>query len=241
MKKIFLIACSVLVATAGMAQTKRKAPAKKTVVRKVPVAPVFKNNLDSASYAFGLMMGNNLKQNGLNTLNYSLLNQALRDVFAGKKGALEQTTAQNAISKVFENAIRKKFEPAIKEGEAFFAKNKTNPKIKTTPSGLQYEVITPGNGPKPLATDTVLVHYRGTLANGQPFDSSYDRNEPFSTSLKNVIAGWTEGVQLMPTGSKYKFYIPYKLGYGSRGAGADIPPYSTLVFEIELLKINNKN
>ena len=102
---------------------------------------------------------------------------------------------------------------------------------------MQYEIITAATGPKPIATDEVTVHYKGTLIDGKQFDSSYDRNEPLTLALNSVIAGWTEGVQLMSVGSKYRFYVPYQLGYGERGAGQDIPPYSTLIFDIELLKI----
>ena len=109
-----------------------------------------------------------------------------------------------------------------------------------TASGIQYQVLTKGAGISPKATDTVLVHYKGTLLNGKEFDSSYSRNEPISFPLNGVIPGWTEGVQLMQTGAKYKFFIPYNLAYGENGAGQDIPPFSTLVFEIELLKVNGK-
>ncbi|MNR36347.1 FKBP-type 22 kDa peptidyl-prolyl cis-trans isomerase [compost metagenome] len=128
----------------------------------------------------------------------------------------------------------------MKEGQEFLEQNGKRAGVQTTASGLQYEVLTAGTGVKPVATDSVLVHYKGTLLNGKQFDSSYDRGEPISFPLNAVIAGWTEGVQLMPAGSKYKFYIPYNLAYGARGAGADIPPYSTLIFEVELLKVNGK-
>ena len=128
----------------------------------------------------------------------------------------------------------------MKEGQDFLEQNKKRAGVQTTASGLQYEVLTAGTGVKPLATDSVLVHYKGTLLNGKQFDSSYDRGEPISFPLNRVIPGWTEGVQLMPAGSKYKFFIPYNLAYGERGAGQDIPPYSTLIFEVELLKVNGK-
>jgi FKBP-type peptidyl-prolyl cis-trans isomerase FklB len=123
------------------------------------------------------------------------------------------------------------------EGENFLAENAKRPEVKTTESGLQYEVITEGNGKKPAATDVVKVHYKGTLIDGTVFDSSYDRGEPAEFPLNRVIAGWTEGLQLMSVGSKYKLYIPYQLGYGERGAGQDIKPYSALIFDVELLEI----
>ena len=134
----------------------------------------------------------------------------------------------------------KKFGPALAEGKAFLEKNKKQPGIQVTASGIQYQVINKGTGIRPKDTDTVTVNYKGTLLNGKQFDSSYGRNEPLSLPLNRVIAGWIEGVQLMQTGSKYKFFVPYNLAYGERGAGADIPPYSTLIFEIELLKVNGE-
>jgi FKBP-type peptidyl-prolyl cis-trans isomerase len=124
----------------------------------------------------------------------------------------------------------------ISEGDKFLAENKTKPGVVTTSSGLQYLVLKGGAGPKPKRDAEVTVHYKGTLLNGKQFDSSYDRGEPLTFPLSNVIPGWVEGVQLMQEGSKYRFFIPWKLGYGSQGAGQDIPPYSVLIFEIELLK-----
>jgi FKBP-type peptidyl-prolyl cis-trans isomerase len=122
-------------------------------------------------------------------------------------------------------------------GKKFLEDNAKKAGVKTTSSGLQYKVITEGTGKKPKATETVTVHYRGTLIDGTEFDSSYKRGEPISFGLNRVIAGWTEGLQLMPTGSKYEFYIPYNLAYGDRGAGGVIPPYATLIFEVELLGV----
>ena len=122
-------------------------------------------------------------------------------------------------------------------GQAFLAANAKKEGVVTTASGLQYKVLQAGTGPKPKATDTVNVHYHGTFIDGKTFDSSYDRGEPISFPLNRVIAGWTEGVQLMPVGSKYEFYIPYKLAYGERGAGGAIPGYATLIFQVELLAI----
>jgi len=196
--------------------------------------------LDSASYAFGLSMATSLKNSGLKTLNYDLMLKGLKDAFAGHPGLLTQEEAQKAIADLFKSVSQSKFAVNVAEGKKFLEDNKKNPGVKTTASGLQYLVITPGNGSKPAVTDTVLVNYKGTLLNGKQFDSSYDRNEPLSLSLDRVIPGWTEGMQLMSTGAKYKFFIPYNLAYGERGAGQDIPPYSTLIFEIELLKVNGK-
>jgi FKBP-type peptidyl-prolyl cis-trans isomerase FkpA len=126
---------------------------------------------------------------------------------------------------------------ALEKGKAFLEENAKKEGVKSTSSGLQYKVLTPGEGRSPKATDTVLVHYHGTLINGTEFDSSYKRNEPIEFPLNRVISGWTEGVQLMQEGAKYEFYIPSNLAYGSRGAGGDIGPDETLIFEVELLKV----
>lgn len=254
MKKIFFIALASAAVFNAAAQTKKttttvkKAVPTKTVTTKTVVKPiVFKNKLDSASYAFGLAMASNLKSGGLEGLNYELLNKGLKDAFTDAKPLMTEQVSQTAINNIFESLAKvreekekKKYEPQIKEGETFLAQNKTKTGIKTTASGLQYEVLTEGTGVQPKATDKVTVHYKGTLLNGLEFDSSYKRNEPASFGLNQVIPGWTEGVQLMKEGSKYRFFIPYQLAYGSRGAGNDIPPFSTLIFEIELIKVGQK-
>lgn len=257
MKKTYLIALVSALAFTANAQTKRTVPAKKiTTVKtttKTIVKPVivFKNKLDSASYAFGLAMASNLKSGGLDQLNYDLLKQGLSDVFTEKTPLMTEEVSQSAINNIFESfaTVRKerekvreekekaKFAPAVKEGETFLAKNKTKPGVTATASGLQYEVLTSGTGNKPKATEQVTVHYKGMLLNGKEFDSSYKRNQPTSFGLNEVIPGWTEGVQLMQEGAKYRFFVPYALAYGARGAGADIPPFSTLIFEVELIKV----
>ncbi|MCY1530523.1 FKBP-type 22 kDa peptidyl-prolyl cis-trans isomerase [compost metagenome] len=213
-------------------------------VKKTVAAPVFKSNLDSASYAFGLSMATQLKSGGLKNLNYDLLSKAVKDVFTESTPLLSPENAQACISNLFEKLShqqeeinKQKYASNISEGSAFLTNNKTKPEVKVTLSGLQYEVLTAGNGEKPSAEDQVTVHYKGTLLNGFEFDSSYKRGEPATFRLNEVIKGWTEGVQLMSPGAKYRFFIPYDLAYGSRGAGADIPPYSTLIFEVELLKV----
>lgn len=256
MKKIFFIALASVAAFSATAQTKPKPTSvkktvttKKTVVKTVAKPAVFKTKLDSASYAFGLAMASNLKSGGLEGLNYELLTKGLKDAFnKDAKPLMTEQVSQNAINSLFESLSKvreekdkSKFAPAIKEGEAFLAQNKTKAGVKTTASGLQYEVITEGTGLQPKATDQVTVHYKGMLLNGKEFDSSYKRNEPTSFGLNQVIPGWTEGVALMKEGGKYRFFIPYKLAYGSRGAGQDIPPYSTLIFEVELIKVGEKD
>ncbi len=259
MKKIYLLALATAFAVQTNAQTKpvaKTATKPNTAVKKRTVAkpgvkiapkPIIKTKLDSASYAFGWSMANNLKSAGLASLNYDLLTKGLKDAFSAAKPALDEQTSQQAINNIFESYAKvreekekTKFEPQIKEGENFLAQNKLKTGIKTTASGLQYEVLNEGSGQKPKATDQVTVHYKGSLLNGTEFDSSYKRNEPTSFGLNQVIPGWTEGVQLMQEGAKYRFFIPYHLAYGARGAGQSIPPYSTLIFEVELVKVGVK-
>lgn len=251
MKKIIITLLLPLCVFATQAQTKKTAPTKKATVTKKATStkttaktataqPVLKSSLDSASYSFGIGMGSNMKSGGLTTLNYDLLIKGLQDAFNSKTPLLSDQQSQQAIGNLFKTMSQKKYAPAIAEGKAFLENNKKQAGVQVTPSGLQYLVITRGTGIKPTATDTVTVHYKGTLLNGKEFDSSYKRNEPLSLPLNGVIAGWTEGVQLMQTGAKYKFFIPYNLAYGERETGGEIPPYSTLIFEIELLKVNGK-
>jgi FKBP-type peptidyl-prolyl cis-trans isomerase len=243
MKKVLITLLIPFCGYAVNAQTKGKTAVKKTVktVKTTATkAAMPLNTLDSASYAFGMSMASGLKDGGLKSLNYDLLLKGMKDAFGGQTTMLSQDAAQKAIGNLFKTVSQSKFAVNINEGKTFLENNKKDPAVKTTASGLQYIVLKPGDGPKPAATDTVLVNYVGKLLNGKQFDSSYDRNEPLSLSLNRVIPGWTEGMQLMPKGSKYKFFIPYNLAYGERGAGQDIPPYSTLVFEIELLKVNGK-
>jgi FKBP-type peptidyl-prolyl cis-trans isomerase len=225
MKRFFILAAFVAISTYSLAQTK---PA---------TAPLLKTQLDSASYAFGASIANDLKNRGVSNLNYTLVSKAMSDVFSGGNVIFSPEKCQEVIYGLLNLLEKKKFEGAIAEANKFLSDNKLKPGITTLPSGLQFEVLTPGTGAKPVATDEVSVNYRGTLTNGFEFDSSYTRGEPTSFVLNQVIPGWTEGLQQMPVGSKYRFFIPYSLAYGERGAGKDIPPYSTLIFEVELVKI----
>lgn len=239
MNKLFIALLIPFFAYTATAQTKRKAPLKKTSkTAAATIAP--KTTLDSASYTFGISMASGMKKSGLTSLNYTLLLKGFKDAFAGDSRLITQEGGQKAVNNLLKTVSQQKNAPAIAEGKAFLEKNKLVAGVKTTASGLQYMVLNAGDGPKPMPTDTVLVNYKGTLLNGKQFDSSYDRNEPLSLSLDRVIPGWTEGMQLMPKGSKYRFFIPYHLAYGENGAGQDIPPFSTLIFEIELLKVNGK-
>lgn len=200
-----------------------------------------KSQADSASYAMGTAIAQDLKSRMVTDLNFDLFVQAMQDVFKGKNSALDLMQGQKAIMAYFAAMKAKASEPLIAEAKRFLDENKKKKGVITTASGLQYEVIKSVKGAaQPKATDEVTVHYRGTLTNGKQFDSSYDRKEPLKITLNKVIKGWTEGVQLMTLGSTYRFYIPYQLGYGENGAGQDIPPYSVLIFDIELIKIGNE-
>lgn len=202
--------------------------------------PILKTGLDSASYAFGFMLATQLQNDGLDGLNYEWAVNGMKDGFAKQPGTLTQEQSRQAISKVFQRISETKNTSAIAAGKKFLEENGKKPGVVTTKSGLQYQIIHNGSGPKPHASSKVSVHYRGTLLDGTQFDSSYDRGQPVPLGVDNVIQGWTEGLQLMQKGAKYKFFIPSELGYGSRAAGPQIPAYSTLIFEIELLEVDGK-
>lgn len=193
--------------------------------------------IDSASYSIGASIAFDLKARGLNTLNYNALVKAMQEVFAGKAPQIPMQEGQQSIMGYLAAVKKKQNEPLIAAATAFMAENKKKKGVVTLPSGLQYEVLTAAKGPKPKATDSVTVHYKGTLANGKQFESSYERNQPATLSLTQVIPGWVEGLQLMSVGAKYRLYIPHQLGWGENGAGQDIPPYSVVIFDIELIKI----
>ena len=193
--------------------------------------------MDNLSYALGMVIGHNLKGMGVDNLNGADFAQAVNDIITGETPKLGDNEAQQLVS----NFMQKKQEEAGRaireEGENFLAENAKKEGVVVLPSGLQYTVITEGEGKKPAATDRVKCHYEGTLTNGTVFDSSYRRGEPAVFPLNGVIAGWTEGVQLMSVGSKYRFFIPYNLAYGANGAGQAIPPYAALVFDVELIEV----
>jgi FKBP-type peptidyl-prolyl cis-trans isomerase len=163
--------------------------------------------------------------------------EAFKDVIEGRELKMNPNMADQTLRQKLQEAAMKKIQPTIDEGTKFLAENKKRPEVKETPSGLQYEVVKMGTGPMPKDTNTVKVHYTGTLINGTKFDSSRDRGEPISFPLNGVIPGWTEGVQLMPVGSTFKFYIPYQLAYGAQGSPPVIPGGAMLIFEVELLEI----
>ena len=200
--------------------------------------------MDKLSYSFGLAIGTQLMDMGAEAINVEDFSQALKDVFTGQPLAVKPEEAQNMVSSFLheqETAKRKEMEEkelkARSEGESFLRDNGKRPGIITTASGLQYEILEEGNGKHPKATDSVKCHYEGRLIDGTVFDSSIRRGEPAVFPLNGVISGWTEGVQLMAEGAKYRFYIPYQLAYGANGAGSSIPPYAALIFDIELIAV----
>ena len=193
--------------------------------------------MDKISYAIGLSMGQNLMGSGVTSLEYADLAAGIKDVLEKNQPQISYQEAQQVLGKFFSELEEKIAGEAKAAGEAFLAENAKREGVKVTESGLQYEVLEATIGQKPKATDKVRVHYEGTLIDDTVFDSSYKRGESITFGLNQVIKGWTEGLQLMSIGSKYKLYLPYQLAYGERGAGANIPPYAALIFTVELLGI----
>jgi len=222
---------------AGIAmQAQKKPTASKS---KVPVPSPLKTMIDSASYAIGVSVANFYRQQGVTNINSAMVTKACADVFGNKTLLLDNMQANNVLMNYMNRLQEGKAKPAIQAGQNFLIANKKKAGVITTNSGLQYEVITLGTGPKPTPGDSVTCHYKGSLLNGTEFDNSYQRGEPVTFAVSGVIMGWTEALQLMPVGSKYKLYVPHQLAYGVSDNGP-IPGGSILIFEIELLKIVGK-
>lgn len=225
------------------------APAPKVPGAKPDNSP-FKNQTDKFSYALGMNVGENLRENLQRQsveINPDVLLQGMKDALAKAKTAMTDDEAravlmqaQNDLRAKQEEKLKEAAEANKKEGDAFLAANKAKEGVITLPDGLQYKVLTAGAGPKPAADDTVVCNYRGTLIDGKEFDSSYKRGQPTSFEVNRVIKGWTEALQLMPVGSKWQLFVPPDLAYGARGAGQDIGPNATLIFEVELISIQQK-
>jgi FKBP-type peptidyl-prolyl cis-trans isomerase FklB len=229
-------------ATKAPATAARKAPP-----AKAPASLTLTTPKDKASYAIGVNIGRGLHRDSVD-VDPNILIQGLKDALAGGKLLLSDDEAKAALTALQADVNKRQQEKAQvagdankKEGEEFLAANKTKDGVVTLPSGLQYKILKVGTGPKPAATDSVVCNYRGTLINGTEFDSSYKRGQPATFGVSQVIHGWTEALQLMPVGSKWQLFIPAEMAYGPRGAGADIGPNATLIFEVELLSIESKS
>lgn len=243
------IASAVFVAGSATAQIKKPAVKKSvsakpaTTAKPAPSGTTIASTLDSVSYSIGVFMAQNLKQQGISDLNNALLMRGLEDALAGKSTQLTQAQCGQVMNNFMQKQMASRNAEGMKAsaenkkiGSAFLAENKTKAGVVTTASGLQYSIEKEGTGAKPTATDRVKVHYTGRLLDGKVFDSSVERG-PAEFGVTEVIKGWTEALQLMSVGSKWKLYIPSDLAYGDRAAGADIKPGSTLVFDVELLDI----
>jgi FKBP-type peptidyl-prolyl cis-trans isomerase len=240
MKKIAI--CSVFIFTMIAMHAQNK-PATKTATK-----PTQKNTTpglqlktleDSANYAMGMSVANFYRSQGITKINSAIVTRGLNDALTGKQLLLNDMQANNCMMTFLNKQQTLKSRPNIDAGQNFLAENKKKQGVIATGSGLQYEVITQGTGPKPLINDTVVCNYKGTFLNGTEFDNSYSRGTPAEFAVTGVIKGWTEVLQLMPVGSKYKVYVPHQLGYGS-GDYNGIPGGSLLTFEIELLSIKGK-
>ena len=221
--KVIILATCCMVATASLAAAKK-----------------YSTQKDKLSYALGVQIGNNMKAQGITDVDAKVIGEAIADILKGGKLQLTNEEMQAALT-AYQQEMEKKRQAeasaAKAKGDKFLAENKKRKGVKVTDSGIQYEILTEGKGDKPTATDTVTVHYHGTLIDGTVFDSSVKRGQPATFPLNGVIKGWTEIVQMMPTGSKWKAVIPPELAYGANGAGGAIGPNETLIFEIELISI----
>jgi FKBP-type peptidyl-prolyl cis-trans isomerase FklB len=253
----FLMAGMLLVGS-GYSQTQQTPPAKApattttkphtaTAAKPRAAAAPLTTQKDKFSYALGMNLGTSLHRQSV-PVDPNILLRGLKDALAGGKTELTEDQAKAALTEV-QNQIRQKQQAQMqeagqmnkKEGDAFLAANKTKDGVVTLPSGLQYKILTAGTGPKPTSADSVVCNYRGTLINGTEFDSSYKRGQPATFPVSGVIKGWTEALPLMPVGSKWQLFVPPDLAYGDRAPGPEIGPNSTLIFEVELLSIQNKS
>ncbi|MBI1770601.1 MAG: FKBP-type peptidyl-prolyl cis-trans isomerase [Bacteroidetes bacterium] len=191
-----------------------------------------------AGYSMGVLFANNIKSQGGDSLDVEAMIVAIKDVFGNKALKMDQQQCMTTVQQYMQLASEKKNSRAKAQGLAFLEANKKNEGVMVTASGLQYKIITQGSGKTPIASSNVTVHYTGKLIDGTIFDSSVQRGKPADFGCSQVIRGWTEALQLMKEGDKWILYIPYELAYGERGAGGSIPPYSTLIFEVELIKVN---
>jgi FKBP-type peptidyl-prolyl cis-trans isomerase FklB len=196
-----------------------------------------KTKTDSVAYAIGVTIGNNMKKDGLDSLNLDVLTKAIKQALKGDSLQMNPQQSQASIQAYLGEKQKQKADANIAAGKKFLDENKKKPGVITLPDGLQYIVMKEGTGAIPTATDTVVMHYHGTLIDGTVFDSSVDKGQPITWTVNGFIKGWTEALQMMKVGSKWKLFVPAELGYGERGQGAKVPPNATLIFEMELLAI----
>lgn len=240
MRMITLCLLALMLGTGALAQTKKPQakPAKKPQTAAIKQPQSNTTKMDSVSYSLGVLVAQNLKQQGFDSLDAASLSKGIEDVLKNNALKIDVNAANQLVQNYVQAQQSKKYEKNITEGKQFLEANAKRTGVVTLPSGLQYEIMTAGTGPKPTADQSVTVHYHGTLMDGTVFDSSVERGEPATFGVTQVIQGWVEALQLMPQGSKWKLFIPYDLAYGERAAGQAIQPYSTLIFEVELLSIN---
>jgi FKBP-type peptidyl-prolyl cis-trans isomerase FklB len=243
MQKLMMVLAAVSLLTVSVkSQTKKPVPkpTPKTSAAK-PVAavpkPLLKSGIDSLSYAIGINIGMNMKSQGVEKISYIALNKGIADAIKGTTPLMDENTCNMTIQQKLQEYMSKKSSAVKEEGKKFLENNKNQPGIVVLPSGIQYKIITQGNGPKPTLEDTIKVHYKGTTLDGFIFDDSYSRGEPIEFPLGGLIEGWKQTLVLMPVGSKWQLFIPSEYAYGDRGAGASIPGGATLIFELELLDV----
>lgn len=242
--KLSVLFTALLISSSLFAQSKKELAAEVTKLKteieqlKKPKEVELNDNHKKVSYGLGTLVASNLKSQGGDSLDLEALTEGLKDVFLNKTLKVEQQEAMTIVQEYMQKQMEKKSSKLKEGGVAFLEANKKAEGVKVTASGLQYKVLATGKGKAPAATSNVTVHYTGKLIDGTVFDSSVERGEPASFGVNQVIPGWTEALQMMHEGDKWQLVIPYDLAYGERGAGGQIPPYSTLIFEVELIKVN---
>lgn len=212
----------------------------KATEKVVTKAPTTLNNakMDTLSYSLGLLVAENLKKQGLDKVTSSDVAMGIEDAISGNQPKVSMEEANQVVNAYMQKQQEKAFSENVEKGKAFLMENGKKDGVTSLPSGLQYEVMTAGDGPSPGPTDNVTTHYHGTLINGTVFDSSVERGQPASFPVNGVIMGWQEALQLMKVGSKWRLFVPHQLAYGERGAGGAIGPFETLIFEVELISID---
>lgn len=242
--KSLLLYIGLFISVQLVAQSKKELQAENTRLKeeianlKKPKEINLTDTVGKASYGLGVIIASNMKSQGLDSLNKDAFYAAVGDVLSNKSLKVERGQAEQIVQQYMQKIMENRSKKFKDEASAFLNQNKTKAGVKVTGSGLQYQVVTEGKGKTPGPNDNVTVHYTGKLLDGTVFDSSVQRGEPATFGVSQVIPGWTEALQLMKEGGKVILYIPYDLAYGERGAGSQIPPYSTLIFEVELLKVN---